>query len=512
MDELAFFRKMGLKANPFQYTNADEEDSLQDYFVPPPYFQSVWGNPKKPSSCVIFAPRGGGKSAQRKMIEIRSIGSAVLALQYSRFEFERGQNLTDIDLIYHLRNIIRICLIGLLMQIYEKDLNHTSFSSTERHQIMELCKFYLQDMNPDQVINAAKSIMSSFDKAKEFFKRNLWSINSILNSLFSKIGLSAINTSEKDGVRGISKPSKNHLEIVVSIIKQLGFDSIYILIDKVDETQLTGNDAKASYELIEPILRDLELLQTKNVAFKFFLWNEIYPFYEKWARPDRISQYNLKWKVDELKEMMKLRLQTYKTNGAPYFYDLLNPDMSAGVKKAIEYLLFTFCHGSPRDMIRICQQMSVEQLRRDQYLGRIGFEAVTEGFNVFCGDRAKEVVPEDILRELQKTHRLDFTVNFVANEVFKIGTNGARAKIKTWLNTGIVKHIDDIRQSGSKKPVYHYAVTDSRVAKFIFSEIDFVNFLGKKIRTCIKCGANMLRDWDLSGKHICQECKTRFGP
>lgn len=73
MDELSFYKGIGFKSNPFQYTNADQEENLEKYFIPPPYFQSVWGDPSKPSSCVIFAPRGGGKSAQRKMIETRSI-------------------------------------------------------------------------------------------------------------------------------------------------------------------------------------------------------------------------------------------------------------------------------------------------------------------------------------------------------------------------------------------------------------------------------------------------------
>jgi hypothetical protein len=62
MGEKEFLAKLGFTANPFQFTNADEEDHLQSYFVPPPYFDSVWGDPSKPVTHVIFAPRGGGKS------------------------------------------------------------------------------------------------------------------------------------------------------------------------------------------------------------------------------------------------------------------------------------------------------------------------------------------------------------------------------------------------------------------------------------------------------------------
>jgi hypothetical protein len=45
MGEKEFLARLGFQANPFQFTNADEEDHLQSYFVPPPYFDSVWGIP-----------------------------------------------------------------------------------------------------------------------------------------------------------------------------------------------------------------------------------------------------------------------------------------------------------------------------------------------------------------------------------------------------------------------------------------------------------------------------------
>lgn len=77
MGQRDFLAKLGFIENPFQSTNADEEEHLQTYFVPPPYFHSVWGDPDIPSSQVIFAPRGGGKSAQRRMIEYNAISADV---------------------------------------------------------------------------------------------------------------------------------------------------------------------------------------------------------------------------------------------------------------------------------------------------------------------------------------------------------------------------------------------------------------------------------------------------
>lgn len=63
-----FLGSYGFEENPFTLTNADDEQFLQEYFVPPPYFPSVIGTASAPNSVIVFAPRGGGKTAQKVMI------------------------------------------------------------------------------------------------------------------------------------------------------------------------------------------------------------------------------------------------------------------------------------------------------------------------------------------------------------------------------------------------------------------------------------------------------------
>ena len=509
LDEPSFYKQLGFLGNPFLYINADEEELLVKYFVPPPYFQSVWGDPKSPTSCVVFAPRGGGKSAQRRMIEARSRDSNVLALNYARFEFESKQAFSQVDINYHLRNIVRICLVGLLMNAYERGLGETAFSGTEREQIKALARFYLLDMNQEEIIEAVNSIIGLLGRARDYVENNLHIVNAFIEGLLSKAGFGAINPQQGQLDAAISKPSKNHLEMVVSIIKTMGFDSVYILVDKVDEIEYTMNNAAAAFELLRPLLTDLDILQMNGLGIKFFLWNEILPFYQKNARPDRIAQYQLDWNPADLKKILQLRLQAYSSGNPVRFIDMLDPSMGEGVNSAIEQLLFTFAQGSPRDIIRICRQMVSEQLRINPYSGRIGIFAATEGFNKFCNDRAKEVVSVNALRELQKVHRLDFTVPYVANEILKIDTNSARAKIKAWEYAGVVKYVDDLKTSHGKKPVHHYAVIDSRIAKAIFPELSFVDFL-PKVKTCSRCGTYIFRDWDISTKQRCHICELAF--
>ena len=411
LDEPGFYRQLGLKDNPFQYTNADEEELLERYFVPPPYFQSVWGDPQKPSSCVVFAPRGGGKSAQRKMIELRSQDCNILALSYTRFEFESKQAFSQVDINYHLKNIVRICLMGFLMNVYERGLNEMLFSEAEREQIKALSRFYLLDMNQEEIVGAMNSIIGPFGRARDYLEKNLHIVNALIEGLLSKAGFGALNSPTGQHGAAISKPAKHHLEIIVSFIKTLGFDSVYILIDRVDETEYTTNDAAAAFDLLKPILSDLDILQMNGLGIKLFLWGELYPFYKRYGRPDRLPQHNLTWKHEDLRRVLELRLQAYSNGNKVSFMDMLDSSMHDGAKRAIEQLLFTFAQGSPRDLIRICRQMVTEQLRDNPYFWKIGIMAATEGFNNFCAERAKEVVSPIALRELQKVHRLDFTVS-----------------------------------------------------------------------------------------------------
>src|SRR5208337_605365 len=98
MDQRVFLSHLGFNDNPFQFTNADEEDHLQAYFIPPPYFNSVWGDPEAPQPHVVFAPRGGGKSAQRRMIEFKASEQNVFAITYDRFENLAGHNLKNLSI------------------------------------------------------------------------------------------------------------------------------------------------------------------------------------------------------------------------------------------------------------------------------------------------------------------------------------------------------------------------------------------------------------------------------
>jgi hypothetical protein len=279
------------------------------------------------------------------------------------------------------------------------------------------------------------------------------------------------------------RPSKSHLEIVRDLLQSVGFRSIYILVDKVDETPQTGNNAEASFWLMRPLLRDLELLQMKGFGFKFFLWNKLEPHYRRYARPDRIEQFALSWTTEEINKMLSRRLYVFSSGQVEDLGQLADAELA----RPLHFLVVLFAAGSPRDMVRVCQDILSEQLQVGPEDNRIGLQAILLGIDKFSTRRANELLSQQVFQDLLKAGRLDFTTSYIASEVFKIEVNSARNKISRWMKTGAVEKVGQLPTGG--RPIYHYAITDVRIAKAILPEVSLSEFLRKKLFFCTKCEA-----------------------
>jgi len=51
---MAVHESLGFQNHPFAKTNADEEVSLHEYFVPPPFFDAIIGDAKAPKQKSAF--------------------------------------------------------------------------------------------------------------------------------------------------------------------------------------------------------------------------------------------------------------------------------------------------------------------------------------------------------------------------------------------------------------------------------------------------------------------------
>ena len=505
---MAFYEQLGFESHPFLKTNADEEEALHSYFVPPPYFDAIIGDPKSPNSSVVLAPRGAGKTAQRRMVEAASNQFGYLAVTYDRFEFSAGQKVTDISLQYHLRNIITRILISFLSYLSEWPDVSKNLSKVEKNQLAVFIHAYLGGLTGDGIQELLNELKSLPDKFKNFWSKHVGFMESVINFLLKTYDLEKIDLPEvKQEEKRLGETYKFQLESLLKLVEKIGFKSIYVLIDRPDETEKTGNDPKKTYQLIQPLMRDLELLGLPGYGLKFFLWDQIEPFFQSDARPDRVPQYELKWNRNSLKEVLSKRLLSFSGGKISTF------DVLLGEPCGIDDHLCLMANGSPRNLIRLCERILAIQSDRDLNARKISMTAVDQATVAHSEKIFIENYGEKVLKELQRVGRELFTTNFVANEILKISANGARNKITAWVNLGIVSQVGTVIIPPATRPTHLYGVVDPCAVRVMHRAISFEEFVLDRWLPCEHCITDNLINIDLypEGEDpICRQCGRKL--
>jgi hypothetical protein len=500
MSYIQLLNNLGFVSDPFAKTNADEEEMLEEYFIEPPFFKAVYGDTSTPKSSVVFAPRGGGKTALKRKIEISSLNENFLCITYNEFN-EINHRLSDINLDFHLKNIIKLILTGILASIQE--LGITNLSKGERHLLYLFTKEYFSEIDITQLGTAIASVKNISDKTKEWWNTFSSPIGGLfLNTFLSNFGLNPVELKGFDEENFNLGGAVEQLKSLQKISQKLGYSCIYVLIDKIDENSLTGK-ASTSYVFIESFVKNLQVLELDKFAFKFFIWDLLKEFYQNDARPDRVKYYSLSWNTNQLLEMLSKRLKAYSNKTVNSFNEICE---SSG--KDIDQIIVNFSQGSPRTIIRICKEIIDQQSELDSNSKFISIEAIKRGFENFSRDFATEAIKDErILKDLKKTKRTAFTIKYIYNDVFKFTQQAASSKIKTWQDTGSVEHIGSVQGTKKNSAVNLYVVKNLLVAKHIFAEYSIFEFVDKKIKYCPQCNNLLLRDWDLEANHICYNCE-----
>jgi hypothetical protein len=262
---------LGFKLDPFAKNNADEEENLSDYFLPPPFFDAVYGNFHDPRSTIVFAERGGGKTALKRKIELASKQQSFLCLTYNDFPID-SLTIAQIDLSYHLRNIARLLLVAIVTTTIEKGV--LKLNKDDRHILYLLIKEYLTQISQTQLKSAISAIKNLPDKAIDLWNKLSGPIGVLINALFQKIGLQSVEVSQFASAGGKLGSLKDQIVIMQTIAAKLGFESIYVLVDRVDENTLTTSTDR-TFQFIRHLVSDLGILELPYFGFKFFLWNLI---------------------------------------------------------------------------------------------------------------------------------------------------------------------------------------------------------------------------------------------
>lgn len=499
-----FLAQFGFEDDPFRSTNAAEEPKLTAYFVPPPYFASVLGTPAHPKSDVVLAPRGGGKTAQRIMIEIESKKTAeFLCISYEKFDLREGFKASDADLPYHLNNICRLLLVAILSELESKPHRISALDTHKKTILKYQSQKLLGELSSADFESAIDSLKNIGDKANDLWNKYGGKVAALVNAFIAKYGFGSIDIS---GVTEINlqkdESLRYHFQELIKILNAIGFSSTYILVDRVDELYLTSKGAQSTFDFIRPLLEDLPTLETSGIAFKFFLWDQIENFYkDSGARPDRVPVHKLGWSPEELSRMLSQRLRVYSNGDILSFNELLRYNHHIDAHKLIAYLSY----GSPRDMIRICKAIISEQTRMDTSSNCIEEKSLWVGLKSFADIRSDELF-SSLLPDLRKIGALTFTINGIASDVFRITQQAARAKVQKWMNIGSVAKIGELPNPGNR-PMHLYGLLDSRLAVALRPSQETELVLGNYILECPSCGKLCVSDRE---QIACDGCFDNF--
>lgn len=487
---MSIYQNLGFSKNPFAYTNADEEEELESYFVAPPYYEAIQGDYNSPASHIVIAPRGSGKTAQRRMLEIWSKNKPVLCVTYDRFELGNNQNLDDITLNYHLKNIIQLTLLNFVLWLAEYPDTLQNFTKDDKKNLSILCHNYLGEVSGAKVSEILNDIKSVTEKIKKFWNENVGVLDKLLSFILKKYDLPELDLPElKQEEKKLSQSYKYQLELIYELAQKIGFKSIYILIDKVDETHLTTNDSISTFKLIAPLIKDLETHGIKGYAFKYFLWDKMYEYLLKAGRPDRIQIHSLIWSRDRLLEMLSRRLQAFSNNAINKFEEIFSSQNEISADDAVTILAWR----SPRNVIRICQEIISEQTLISADARRLDNRVLDRASLKISEKMCEEFYGLETVSEIKRIDRELFSISHLATNIYKVSTNAVRPRVNSWVDKGFLfqSGIDKSRQT---RPTNLYYVGDPRANRLVNHKKVLTKWLKDYWFPCTNCDADILLD------------------
>jgi hypothetical protein len=362
--------------------------------------------------------------------------------------------------------------LGILLELDESAAKAESLTAQQRQLLKYLIDKLLGDLSAGQFERALAGIKSRGDKVRDWLKKYS-RVMILVNAVSSKLGLGQVAVAEKAFELGTQDESLRYqFAQLADIARSIGFTATYILVDGIDELDLTGSDASATYSFIRGLVNDLQTLESPGVALKFFMWDQIEDLYrEGGARPDRVPQFTLRWSVDQLQEMLRRRLSAFSEGRV----ESLGVLICADVPVNLDLLVAQLASGSPRDMVRMAQRIVAEATRETAEVRCIDEAAVWSGVRSFSREPAEELFGRVYLDRLTKVGEVTFTISRLASDVFRISENAARSGVQKWLATGQVAKIGEVPSKG--RPQNVYGVMDVRLALAISPSKDITTLL-----------------------------------
>lgn len=490
---MGLVRELKLSANPFEHYAAETEPHISEYAVRPPYLSSIIDRSSALNSFTLFGERGAGKSATRITV-YSALWQAVKGSQHSNpcplavnvtdfsmilDDFQKG-DLTDRKFValvaFHVLEKILAWLSSLDKE--DREIYIEGLDPDERSLAVALLEeFYLSVPEMDRDVSnsdALRLLNSAWTTKSQVWMHARWGA---ISKIFAT-ALGALSKKKIDAETDISEAAESILvslkpdsgKAAVAILNKLvelsrafGFSGICVLVDKVDETAATSNSAEATARLVHPIYDHIQLLEVNGLSWVFFLWSNVQDYFSGKipVRLDKIAHANITWTEVALRQMIETRLHFF-SDGRIGFSDMLADGV---VAEELFSQLASMALKSPRELIKIFDIIIREHdINSDG--GMLSSKSINDGLNAYCVETIYSWYSEKHLNQVLRLGR-NYLVNKDVQTKFKIGHQGARNKIMSWEEIGLVAQDGTLPSDHGGKPVNRYVIPDPRVSRIV---------------------------------------------
>lgn len=418
MDTLALLSNWGFSQNPFREPVAELERNASHYFVMPPYFSEIAGNPANLRSTFVFGHRGDGKSTLRIEAQKYLAASSTtkpITVDYSSFYEHTEETVKKLTTDVHLEKLLDLAVSVFLEEIEDNPSLLTRLNEAELARL----QWYIFRFTPDvgwketerrwvKALNAIPEDKGwkrtggrAFRRFKSFLRHKRAGIERIQGGSSAAIDIArmvlVILAPDLPGAESLKQKNMfSLLEDLRDIICSAGFSGLVVLVDRVDETSLLNDRPDLTAQLLLPIVLAAPLLEMPNVAIKLFMPAAVLDQLGSKLRTDRVKTFRITWSDLTLQDVLSRRLKAFSLGKL----SSLDPFIEESIRKEFYLKILYYSGSNPRNMLRIIDSILTELCNICEMPTKITGEALDSGLRKFIAIRTGELDANEYIRRL----------------------------------------------------------------------------------------------------------------
>lgn len=491
-----FYATLGFNANPFEANTAEREPEIEHYAVRPPYLDPVEAASKGTGSYTLSGSRGSGKSATRITVAKNMWGLAEphpLPIALVNFSEFRGRHPAGELVEMFARQVFFLTIEASLLYITTSEDNPVekrlaSLGNAEKKFFDWSLKTYYLCKSDAARIASAQECCDAFSLSKAR-RTKLWADkkwDAITGSLIQitaaiakkfEVDLGDTGTFKQAIAAKPDNEASDPLYILkksVEFARLMGFSSLLVQVDKVDETDWTTNDTEAAAKLVWPIFSNIQLHEIDGLAWSFFLWDQVRSqmVHENGmpVRWDKLPNDVITWDRHLLVSLIEKRLQHFSNGKVLKISSLFDDDIKD--ESVIYDALFEVSGLAPRTLVTVLNSVLTHHIQRNEgSIQKLSMQSLTDGLDNYAVRTILNDYSSGSITQLKKVGTTCFVTKDIAR-AFTISNPGALKKIENWINSGLVRR-DGQRFAGERtKPVDQFVVSEPRAKRIVASQLD----------------------------------------